>query len=123
MSTNGNAFNAKKGWAVASLIGKVKNKFWLGREFNLSLAWKFICTIVLALAFSRLANATGTDLLASQKSTVDATFGSGSSLITWFYIAEIIMGLVIYIKSRQPLVFVGIVLAVIFTRIAFAIAS
>lgn len=123
MSTNGNAFNAKKGWAVASLIGKVKNKFWLGHEFNLSLAWRFICAIVLALAFSRLANATGTDLLASQKSTVDATFGSGSSLITWFYIAEIIMGLVIYIKSRQPLVFVGIVLAVIFTRIAFAIVS
>lgn len=123
MSTNGNAFEAKKGWAVASLIGKVKNKFWLGREFNLSLAWKFICAIVLTFVISRLANASGTDLLASQKSTVNATFGADSSLITWFYIAEIIMGLFIYIKARSPLVFVGIVMAIIFTRVAFGIAS
>ncbi|EPO7808976.1 TPA: conjugal transfer protein TraA [Kluyvera georgiana] len=123
MSSNGNAFNAKKGWAVASLIGKVKNKFWLGREFNLSLAWKFICAIVLALAFSRLANATGTDLLASQNTTVNSTFGAESSLVRWFYIAEIIMGLFLYIKVRSPLVFVGIVLAIIFTRIGFSIAS
>ncbi|EJG2388501.1 conjugal transfer protein TraA [Kluyvera ascorbata] len=123
MSTNGNAFNAKKGWAVASLIGKVKTKFWLGRKFNLSLAWKFICAIALTFALSRLANASGTDLLASQKGTVDATFGADSSLITWFYIAEIIMGLFIYIKARSPLVFVGIVMAIIFTRVAFGIAS
>ena len=123
MSSNGNAFNAKKGWAVASLIGKVKNKFWLGREFNLRLAWKFICAIVLALAFSRLANATGTDLLASQKGTVDATFGADSSLVTWFYIAEILIGGFLFIKTRSPLVFGGIVLMIIATKIGFSIAS
>jgi hypothetical protein len=44
-------------------------------------------------------------------------------LIKWFYIAEIIMGLFIYIKARSPLVFVGIVMAIIFTRVAFGIAS
>ena len=68
-------------------------------------------------------HSSGTDLLSSQNTTVNSTFGSGSSLIKWFYIAEIIMGLFIYIKARSPLVFVGIVMAIIFTRVAFGIAS
>ncbi|BBQ86608.1 type IV conjugative transfer system pilin TraA [Klebsiella sp. WP3-W18-ESBL-02] len=85
MSTNGNAFNAKKGWAVASLIGKVSNKFKLSSKFSFKSVWQVICAIALALAFTKLAHATGSDLLASQKTTVDATFGADSSMVKWFY--------------------------------------
>ena len=46
-----------------------------------------------------------------------------TSIVKWFYIAEIIMGLFIYIKVRSPMVFVGIVMCIIFTRVAFSIAS
>lgn len=123
MSTNGNAFNAKKGWAVASLIGKVKNKFNLNREFNFGMVWKVFCAIALAFAFSKLAHATGSDLLASQKTTVDATFGADSSMVKWFYIAEILIGGFLFIKTRSPLVFGGIVLMIIATKIGFSIAS
>ncbi|QIU92615.1 type IV conjugative transfer system pilin TraA [Yokenella regensburgei] len=123
MSSIGNAFNAKKGWAVASLFGKVKSKFSLSCKFNLSAIWKTISAAALALMFTKLAHATGTDLLSSQNSTVTSTFGADSSLIKWFYIAEIIMGIFLFIKVRSLLVFVGIVMAIIFTKVGFSIAS
>lgn len=123
MSTNGNAFNAKKGWAVASLIGKVSNKFKLSSKFSFKSVWQVICAIALALAFTKLAHATGSDLLASQKTTVDATFGADSSMVKWFYIAEILIGGFLFIKTRSPLVFGGIVLMIIATKIGFSIAS
>jgi type IV conjugative transfer system pilin TraA len=91
--------------------------------FNLKSAWKMASGLLLLLLATKMAHATGTDLLSTQNSTVTSTFGSGSSLVKWIYISEIIMGLFIYIKSRSPLVFVGIVICIIFTRIGFAIAS
>lgn len=117
MLTKGSALNVGKGWAVASLFRKARE--------NLQMR-KFIKNgglVLISLMVAHPALAAGTDLLASQQSTVDSTFGSGSSLVKWFYIAEIIMGLFIYIKARSPLVFVGIVACIIFTRVAFSIAS
>lgn len=129
MSHIGNALNARKGRAVASFIGNVKDKFNLNQKFNLNrkfnfgAVWKLVFAIIAALAFTRLAHATGSDLLASQNSTVTGTFGQDSSLVKWFYIAEVIIAVFLYIKTRSPLVFVGIVLAVIFTKVGFGLAS
>lgn len=123
MSSNGNAFNAKKGWAVASLFGKLKSEFKLSRGFNLNTGWKIISAVLMAILFTRVAHATGTDLLSSQNSTVTSTFGADSSLVKWFYIAEVVMGVFLFIKVRSPLVFVGIVMTIIFTKIGFSIAS
>lgn len=117
MNHSGNAFAVRKGRAVASYFQRTSAKF------NLSNIARFLSAIMLTLLVTKLAHATGTDLLSSQNTTVNSTFGSGSSLVKWFYIAEIIMGLFIYIKARSPLVFVGIVMAIIFTRVAFGIAS
>jgi type IV conjugative transfer system pilin TraA len=129
MSSYGNAFNAKKGRAVASFFGKVNNKFDLSRKFNLSpqfrfsTVWKVISAFALALMFSKLAHASGTDLLSSQNTTVNATFGADSSMVKWFYIAEILIGLFTFIKVRSPLVFAGIVVAIIATKVGFSIAG
>jgi len=117
MLTKGSALNVGKGWAVASLFRKAREN--RQTKFYLKSAGAFL----IALMVTHPAFAGGTDLLSSQNTTVNSTFGSGSSLIKWFYIAEIIMGLFIYIKARSPLVFVGIVMAIIFTRVAFGIAS
>lgn len=117
MLTKGSALNVGKGWAVASLFRKAREN--RQTKFYLKSAGAFL----IALMATHPAFAGGTDLLSSQNTTVNSTFGSGSSLIKWFYIAEIIMGLFIYIKARSPLVFVGIVMAIIFTRVAFGIAS
>ena len=67
--------------------------------------------------------ASGTDLLASQNTTVNSTFGSGSSIVKWFYLGEILFGVFIYMKPRSPLTFLGVPLVIIATRIGFAIAS
>ncbi|EBU0282361.1 conjugal transfer protein TraA [Salmonella enterica] len=117
MFTNGNALNVMKGWAVASLFRQTRENR-LVRQFI-----KNGGLILISLIVAHPALAGGTDLLASQNTTVNSTFGSGSSLVKWFYIAEIIMGLFIYIKVRSPMVFLGVVLCIIFTRIAFGIAS
>ena len=117
MLTKGSALNVGKGWAVASLFRKAREN--RQAKFYLKSAGAFL----IALIATHPAFASGTDLLSSQNATVNSTFGSGSSLVKWFYIAEIIMGLFIYIKARSPLVFVGIVMAIIFTRVACGIAS
>ncbi|EJQ2090428.1 type IV conjugative transfer system pilin TraA [Cronobacter sakazakii] len=117
MLTKGSALNVGKGGAVAYLFRKAREnrqtKFYL----------KSAAAFLISLMVTHPAFASGADLLSSQNTTVNSTFGSGSSLIKWFYIAEIIMGLFIYIKARSPLVFVGIVMAIIFTRVGFGIAS
>lgn len=129
MSSYGNAFNAKKGRAVASLFGNRIGKFSLSHKFNLSRKFvlsrmvRIIGSLALALLFSKLAHATGTDLLSSQNSTVNATFGADSSMVKWFYIAEILIGLFTFIKVRSPLVFAGIVVAIIATKVGFSIAG
>ncbi|HDR2795211.1 TPA: conjugal transfer protein TraA [Enterobacter asburiae] len=117
MLTKGSALNVGKGWAVASLFRKARENRQM--KFYLKTASAFL----IALMVTNPSFASGTDLLSSQATTVSSTFGSGSSLVKWFYIAEIIMGLFIYIKARSPLVFVGIVICIIFTRVAFSIAS
>lgn len=68
-----------------------------------------------------LAHATSTDLLSPQAATVKSTFGSGSTLVTWFYISEVVISLMLFIKTRSPLVFIGLIFVIIFTRVAFGI--
>lgn len=117
MSTKGNALNVMKGWAVASLFRKAREN----RQIK-----KFIKNgglVLISLMVAHPVLASGTDLLASQQTTVNSTFGSGSSIIKWFYIGEIIFGAFIYMKTRSPLTFLGVPMLIIATRLGFAIAS
>lgn len=87
MTNVGSALNTRKGGAVASLFRETIH--------NMQLK-KFIKAgglIVIALLVTHPAFATGTDLLSPQQTTVNSTFGSGSSLVKWFYIAEILIAL------------------------------
>jgi len=87
-------------------------------------ACQILGAFILLILTTQLARAGGgTDLLASQQATVSSTFGSGSSIVKWFYIGEIIIALFSYIKMRSPLVFLGLVICIIFTRIGFGIAA
>lgn len=117
MTNAGSALSTRKGWAVASLI---KTAY---RNFQMKQFLQAGGLIAAALLVTHPAFATGTDLLSSQATTVNSTFGSGSSLVKWFYIAEIIIALFTFIKVRSPLVFVGLVICIIFTRVGFSIAS
>ncbi|MDG9841679.1 type IV conjugative transfer system pilin TraA, partial [Enterobacter asburiae] len=77
MLTKGSALNVGKGWAVASLFRKVREN--RKAKFDLRSAGVFL----IALMVTHPAFASGTDLLSSQNTTVNSTFGSGSSLIKW----------------------------------------
>ncbi|MEG3126645.1 conjugal transfer protein TraA [Pantoea cypripedii] len=64
------------------------------------------------------------DLLSSQKQDAQDTFGHGSTLEWGFYIGEILLSIYLYVKSRNPMVFVGgLVFLVVVTRTLFAIAG
>lgn len=118
MEFKSNTLNAVKGWAVACLRSCYK----LGKKNKKVIATVGTAAVAAAVASSP-ALATTTDLFASQQAVVKATFGHGSSIEKWFYYAEIILGLFLYIKARNPLVFVGLAMVVLFTRIAFTIAG
>lgn len=95
----------------------------VGAQFKKPMV-KTVGLLVASAAVPQLAHAAaaaGTDLFASQQSVVSATFGSGSSVEKWFYIGEVFMGLFGYMKTRSPLVFAGIAMVIIFTRVAFAV--
>ena len=75
MSIKGNALNVVKGWAVASLFRAAREN----RQMKKFLKNGGLILISLMVAHPVLA--AGTDLLASQQSTVSSTFGSRSPLI------------------------------------------
>ncbi|NUL39674.1 type IV conjugative transfer system pilin TraA [Kosakonia sacchari] len=112
-----NALNVRKGWAVAYLFGKAREYIQF-RQFL-----KNGGLILISLMVSHYAMASGGDLLASQDSTVTSTFGHGSSLEKYFYYAEIFIALFLYVKARSPMVFLGLVLVIIFTRMGFSLAG
>lgn len=61
------------------------------------------------------------DIFAPGEAQVDATVkGSG---LHYIYVAEVVLGFIYYIKSRNPLAFVGIGILVIMTKIGFSIAG
>ncbi|MFY7258711.1 MULTISPECIES: type IV conjugative transfer system pilin TraA [unclassified Enterobacter cloacae complex] len=95
MLTKGSALNVGKGWAVASLFRKAREN--RKAKFYLKSAGAFL----IALMVTHPAFASGTDLLASQNTTVNSTFGSGSSIVKWFYLGEILFGVFIYMRGNR----------------------
>lgn len=113
-----NALCALKGRAVAC------PSFFSSKFSKNSKLIKFVVAAFGALAVTHPALASSSaDLFSSQSTTVSNTFGHGSSIEKWIYYAEIIIALAVYIKARNPLVFVGIAMVMIFTRVAFGIAG
>lgn len=78
---------------------------------------------VLMAAAPSVANAGGTDLLASGKEDVIATFGSDSLVAMCIILAEIIVGVGMYIKTNNLMVLLGLAVVIIFTTVGFAYIS
>jgi len=60
--------------------------------------------------------ASATDLMASQTGDATDTFGLNSTVLRWIYMGEIVMSLVGFIKTRNPLIFVGLVIMLVISR-------
>ncbi|MED7793153.1 type IV conjugative transfer system pilin TraA [Klebsiella aerogenes] len=67
--------------------------------------------------------ALATDLMGSGKDDVVATFGPNSLVMVGIIIAEIILGVAAYMKSRSPLSLVGLAIVIVFTTVGFTYIS
>ncbi len=110
------------------LPASVKNRAWQYCQ----MAWRGVIT---KKALSRLAAlspllllgvgqmASATDLLAGGKDDVKATFGADSFVIMCIYIAEIVIGVATYIKTKNLLILLGLVVVIVFTTVGLTFVS
>ncbi|RKT89517.1 type IV conjugative transfer system pilin TraA [Rahnella aquatilis] len=64
-----------------------------------------------------------TDLMATQKADANDTFGHGSTVEWVLYVAEIIVSVTGFIKTRNPMVFAGLIMLILITRAFFALIN
>ncbi|QKJ89312.1 conjugal transfer protein TraA (plasmid) [Paramixta manurensis] len=81
-----------------------------------------ITLTILCFALPHLVHAE--DLLANQKQDAKDTFGHGSTVEWGLYMAEIILSVGAYMKTRNPMLFIGgLAFLIVITRTFFALAG
>lgn len=103
-----------------SVFKKVKSAF---TEMNQArkAAGGVIPAIAALMFFS--GNALADDLMAAGKETVTDTFGANSAIATWIILAEVIVGIITYIKTKNMFMLFGIAVVIVFTTIGFGLAA
>lgn len=61
------------------------------------------------------------DLLVGGKQTVDDTFGKDSTLAKWVIIGEILVGVFMYIKTKNLMLLAGVAVVIVFLNVAFGL--
>lgn len=100
----------------------VKNRAW----HYCQMAWRGVTTKnvlsrlaalspLLLLGVGQIANAT--DLLSGGKEDVKATFGADSFVMMCIIIAELIVGVAMYIRTKNLLILLGLVVVIVFTTV------
>ncbi len=100
-------------------LSRLKNSLRQSPEAQRNLA--LFALMLAVVIFPHIAGAE--DLLKSQKADANDTFGHGSTVEWVLYIAEIIVSVVGYIKTRNPMVFAGLVILILITRAFFSLAG
>lgn len=106
-----------------------KNKTVLHRIFTkknvLKVAKAVLPVAVLAAAFPEVAMATttGTDLMKSGDGTVKATFGKGSSVVKWVILAEVIVGGIMYMMTKNVKFLAGFAILSVFVTVGMSVAG
>ncbi|PIJ49693.1 conjugal transfer protein [Erwinia sp. OLMDLW33] len=81
----------------------------------------YFALMLTVVVFPHFAGAT--DLLKTQKDDTTDTFGHGSTVEYMLYVAEIVVSVVAFIKSRNPMVFTGMIVVLLATRALFQLAG
>lgn len=107
--------------AASSLfIGMLRGAFSLIYRHRIHLLLLCLVAVFIALPHSGHAQ----DLLINQKQDAKDTFGHGSTVEWGLYIAEVIVSAGLYMKTRNPMLFVGgLAFLVVITRSFFALAG
>ncbi|EIX4510734.1 type IV conjugative transfer system pilin TraA [Escherichia coli] len=81
---------------------------------------------VLMMLFPELAMASGskgTDLMAKGQETVKATFGKDSSIVKWVILAEVLVGAVMYMMTKNVKFLVGFAILSVFIAVGMSVAG
>lgn len=80
---------------------------------------------VLMMLFPELAMAVGkgTDLMAKGQETVKATFGKDSSIVKWVVLAEVLVGAVMYMMTKNVKFLVGFAILSVFIAVGMSVAG
>ena len=80
---------------------------------------------VLMMLFPELAMAAGkgTDLMAKGQETVKATFGKDSSIVKWVVLAEVLVGAVMYMMTKNVKFLVGFAILSVFIAVGMSVAG
>lgn len=70
-----------------------------------------------------LASSTGSDLMASGDSTVKGTFGKDSSVVKWVILAEVLVGAVMYMTTKNLKYLAGFAIISVFITVGMAVAG
>ena len=82
---------------------------------------KFTCLMML---FPELAMAAGKgDLMAKGQETVKATFGKNSSIVKWIVLAEVLVGAVMYMMTKNIKFLVGFAILSVFIAVGMSVAG
>jgi type IV conjugative transfer system pilin TraA len=77
----------------------------------------------LLMLLSAATPAVADDLLASGQQTVTDTFGADSSIAIWIVLAEVIVGVISYIRTKNIMLLFGVAVVVVFTTVGFSLTS
>ena len=79
--------------------------------------------LMLLMLLGAAAPAVADDLLASGQQTVTDTFGADSSIAIWIVLAEVIVGVISYIRTKNIMLLFGVAVVVVFTTVGFSLTS
>lgn len=94
---------------------------WAGMSSKKTLGRLAALSPLLLLGVGQMAHAT--DLLAGGKDDVKATFGADSFVLMCIILAELVVGVSMYIKSKNMLVLLGLVVVIVFTTVGMSFIS
>lgn len=94
---------------------------WRGVSNQKTLSRLAALSPLLLLGLGQMAHAT--DLLAGGKDDVKATFGADSFVVMCIYIAEIIIGVATYIRTKNLLILLGLVVVIVFTTVGLTFVN
>lgn len=100
-----------------------KKKF---SKIGLLKALKFALPIAAVSAFfpeTVMAAGAGKDLMASGDGTVKSTFGSNSSVVKWVILAEVLVGGVMYMTTKNLKFLAGFAILSVFIAIGMSVAG
>ena len=113
--------------SVQGASAPVKKKSFFSRFTRLNmlrLARAVIPAAVLMMFFPHLAMAAqGQDLMASGNTTVKATFGKDSSVVKWVVLAEVLVGAVMYMMTKNVKFLAGFAIISVFIAVGMAVVG